>query len=534
MRNYPIPLLGKCKLRSSMAKKMRRGKRSIVRNASKTMEKQMLIQAETIYNDPYIVLPKYDDPVSIKRFKKTRKLIEKIDQVKDDLSKLEKIANKKNLSAAIAGTMLIHHANKAPFLAAAPLSSGNVLYAQRGNATKEHLIGVQHTNDPLLRLFAIKDLALKYKLHIYSWDHSFISTGETANPPEEFVLFVMEKNNLKIKNNIATCSHIKENDLKNKKILTEPYLDIYWKSAKTHIGICQHCAYPNKNFIYEITKYMIEPNLSKDFEVEVIGKVIKQGSEINKYDTKFIDEYLSGSLFDKQMIQKNMNTRLTNLKESDELSYVLDGVSFGKNFEEFIDALHPNNYEKKALLSLLPRYQKSIVVEDVTPNAVIEIVWDDLGLSFLEEIVADKKKASDLYSLPDSPSQILQTAFEMQKHRKILQNLPSYENLPPIASYIHRIGKIYRTDGKEKMIIEAKKYPENTHGKSLCYAFLLSVNKAEDMKWKFKKDEVESGEFLQSYTDTFLTCDSNEYHQSFQDLLTYSGTSIDLDTYLIS
>ena len=234
------------------------------------------------------------------------------------------------------------------------------------------------------------------------------------------------------------------------------------------------------------------------------------------------------------MIQKNMNNRLTSLKESDEISYVLNGVSFENNVEKFVDALHPNKFEKKALEILLPRYQKSIVVEDVTPNAVIEIVWDDLGLAFLEEIIADKKKADDLFSLSDSPSQIIQIAYELQKHRNILKNLPSYENLPSIASYIDKIGRTYRTEGKEKMIIEAKKYPGNTQGKSLCYAFLLVVNKADDMKWKFKKDEVESGEFLQSYAEKFLSCEADKYHQSFQDLLTYSGTSIELKSYLSS
>jgi len=514
-----------------MAKRMRRGHRSIVRNASKSMEKNMLQQAKLLYNDPYIVLPKYEDAFSTKRFKKIRKQIEKIIQIKDDVARLEKASNKKNLSAAIAGTLLVHHAKKAPFLAAAPLSSGSALYAQRGNATKEFLIAVQNTDDPLLRLLAIKDTALKYGLHIYSWNHSFISTGEQANPPDDFIAFVMKKNELHFEKKLATCDHLSSSDLQNKKLIKNPYLHIYWKSADTTIGICQQCSQNNKNTIYELTKYMIEPNLAKDFQINVIGKVIKEETTDETYETSFIDEYLSGKLFDKQMIQKNMNNRLTDLKESEDISYVLNGNSYDHNIESFVEALHPNKYEKKALISLLNKHNRSVVVDNVTPNAVIELLWDEHGLSLLEEIISESNKAKDLFSLSDAPSQIIKLAYEMQKHKEILRNLPIYEKLPPIASFANHIGRVYRTDGKEKLIIEAKKHPENTQGKAIYYAFLLVVDKALDVKWKFKKDEVESGEFLKPYAEKFLHCSPEEYHDALQDFLKYSGTTIDLIKY---
>lgn len=503
--------------------------RSIVRNASKTMEKQMIAQADLLYKDPFIVLPECKDTISEKRFKKERKLIEKVVQIKDDTAKLEKLSNKKLLAGAIAGTLLIHHAQKASFLAAAPMPTGTVLFAQRGNASREHLIAVQHTDDPYLRMFAIRDIAFKFDLHIYSWDNGFISTGEKPNPPAEFVDYIFKMSHLSLKNNIATCGHIPHEHVKDKKVHNKPYIHIYWNSADVTIGICKECAQTKSNFIFDATKYMIEPDISEDFHVNVVGKVIKDDTSTQEVETRFVDDYFIGKLSDRLMIEKNMRNRLDDLKGSSEVKYVLDGKSFDQDAEGFIDALHPNDYEKKALLYLLEKHDQSIVVDDVTPNGVIELLWEEHGQFFLENIVDNKEKAKDLFSLSEVPSQIIKTAFEVKKLKEVLKDLPSYTNLPPIASFADHIARVFRTDGREKMISEAKKHPDNTKGKSLCYAFLLVVGKASDMRWKFKKDEVESGEFLEPYAEKLLHCSPEEYHAALQDLLTYSGTSIDLE-----
>lgn len=179
---YALCLLGMGKLRLFMVSARRRvgccggvriGK-SIVRNASKTTEKQIVEHADAIYKDPYLILPSFQDDSGKKRFKKVLKQIQKVEKVKDNQDKLEKLSNKRNLGGAIAGTLLIHHAQKAPFLAATPLAGGTVLFAIRGNATREQLIGVQHYDDPFLRLLAIRDVVIENNLYVYSWDTGYI------------------------------------------------------------------------------------------------------------------------------------------------------------------------------------------------------------------------------------------------------------------------------------------------------------------------------------------------------------------------
>ncbi len=506
--------------------------KSIVRNASKTIEKQMIEHADKLYENPFLVLPKFQDDISKKGFKKTSKQIEKLEKIKDDTDKLEKISNKRSLAAAIAGTLLIHHAQKAPFLAAAPITSGTVLFAQRGNALREHLIAVQHHDDPFFRLLGIRDIVLKNDLYVYSWDESFVCMGKKAAPPSDFIEFVMKKHELSFSNNIAICPHLSSEKIQNKKIYNHPYLFIHWKSADILIGICKQCASKKTNFLFETTKYLIEPDIQTDFSIEIIGHVLKGEDNDCENETLFINEYFSGRLSDKELIEKNMNQRLKKLKNSSEINYVLNKKSYAQP-EEFINALHPNEHEKNALLFLLDHHQESLVVSDVTPNSVIEMLWKENGIQFLEEIVQDKDKAEDLYTLSESPSQIIKIAYDIKNRKQILKDLPVYENLPPLANFADHLARIYRIEGKDKVIIEAKKHPDGTRGKAISYGFLLAINKAKDFRWKYKKEEIESGEFLKPYIEKLLSCTTDSYDEALQDLLTFSGASIDISKYKI-
>ena len=173
-----------------MVKKIRRV-RTFARTASKPMEKNLIINAKKLKNNPFLVLPNYEDNYSKKTFKKINKSISKIDSIKDNIEKLEKLSNKKGLDGAVAGTILLAHSEKAPYLALARLPTGDITYAQRGRADKLKLIAAQHFNNPIYRLFGIRDIALKRKNFVYSWDEGFISTGNIPNPPHKFINFVL-------------------------------------------------------------------------------------------------------------------------------------------------------------------------------------------------------------------------------------------------------------------------------------------------------------------------------------------------------
>jgi len=99
-----------------MVKKIRRV-RTFARTASKSMEKNLINNAKKLKKDPYLVLPDYTDNYSKKCFKRVKKSLDKVNNILDEINKLEKLSNKKTIDSAVAGTILLSHSEKAPYLA---------------------------------------------------------------------------------------------------------------------------------------------------------------------------------------------------------------------------------------------------------------------------------------------------------------------------------------------------------------------------------------------------------------------------------
>lgn len=504
--------------------------RSIVRNASKTMEKNMIKQSKRLFENPLRVLPEVKDAESEKRFKKIRKQLEKVDGIKDDVKKLEKIAKKKSLAGAVAGTLLIAHSEKAPFLAIAKLPAGTVHYAQRGQAPKEYLIAAQHTDDPFYRIFGIRDIAFKYHLHVYSWDSGFLSTGTNPDPPKEFVDFVLNSLNYTKDGTIVHCPHLSKNYILKDSLIDSPYLHIHWNSADVHVGICQQCASKEKNTIFSLTKYLLADDIDKDFSISVIGSIVKDGPIGTQDETQFIDDYFSGKLTDFQFIEKNMNQRHEQLADKDQQVYVLDGKHY-ESPDDFIKSLHPNSFEEKALQKMLSLHQKPIILSDATPNDVLSLHWESYGKDIIYDITNDEKLTDDILSLSDSPSVMVKTAYDIKNKQNVLAHLPSYQSLPDIASYADELARIYRVQGKQKLFTALRSPPNHPKKRAIAYGMLLVINKQSDMKWKFSKIDIESGEFIKPYLNTLLNGEPEQYHESLQQVLSSCGFSESLDKY---
>ncbi len=507
-----------------MAKRIRRV-RTFARTATKSQEKKLIENAKKLREDPFLILPECPDLGCDKYFGKIKKKLLKISKFKDDIDKLEKFANKKGIEAAFAGTISLAISEKAPYLGVIKFPTGDITYAQRGKAEKEKLIATQHFDDPIWRLLGLKDLSFKKGLNIYSWNNGFVCSGVNANPPDDFVEFIIKKLDFSRKDNVIYCKHIDIKKVKKQESLKEDYISINWKSANILIAICKDCAKSTKNTIFNISKYMLSPNLSDDFKINVISKIKHKKDAFLTPESDLLKKYLSGKLSDYEFIIKNIEKQEDMIKQSDERVFVLNGESFGSDVEKFIEALEPNKHEKKALEFILEKLDEPLIVTDVNSNKILEMFWDKYALDFINSIIDDKDMANSMFHLDDTPTNILTLVFDYKERQKILSELPQFESLPPLANFADSITKTYKTFGQKKAIAEIKKKPDTPKGRSMAYAFLLVFKKGKDTKWKYSKQEIEYGEFLKDYAEKLIESDPKNYRQRLQDLLTVSGSN---------
>lgn len=506
-----------------MVQKQRRMK-SFARTAPKSQEKYLIDNAKKLQENPFLVLPTCTEGAE-KYFKKLRKQLTKIQRYTANEEKLEKLSNKKGLDGALAGTLLLAISEKAPYLAALNFPTGAVTYAQRGKADKEKLIAVQHFDDPVFRLRGIRDIVFKKKLHVYSWDQGYVCTGQGAHPPAEFIEFIKRVIGFPVEKDVIRCSHIRSEVAKKKEYLSVNYLRIEWKPARTIVALCENCAKTTKNTMFTISKYMLQQNLSDDFQIEVMTQVGQHSELSESQKLEHLQGYLAGTLSDYEFIRKIAKSQEEHVKSEEEKILVLDGVSYGTDVARFVDALHPNAHEKTALEFFLTKTQGPLIISKTTPSKILERYWTEYGNEFLCSILDDTSMADSLFNLDDTPANIIMLAFEYQQRSKILSQLPVFVSLPPLAAFADTVARAYMTFGEKKSLAEIKKHPDSPKGKSIAYAFLLALGKAADMKWRFTKDEIEYGEFLMEHAKKLLNCAPAEYRVTLQDLLTASGSS---------
>lgn len=506
-----------------MAKK-KRMTRSFARTAPKSQEKYLIENAKKLQENPFLILPICTED-GARYFQKLRKKITKIHRYCSDEKKLERLSHKKGLDGALAGTYLLAISEKAPYLAALTFPTGDITYAQRGKADREKLIAVQHFDDPVFRLRGITDIVSKKNLHVYSWEAGYICTGKDAHPPVEFVDFIRNKIGFSSQKDVISCPHVPPGTARKKESLPLNYLRIEWKSAQIIIALCENCTKSTKNTMFTISKYMLQRNLSDDFAIEVITQVGKHQSPSDTQKTASLQEYLSGSLTDADFIKKISKSQEDSVKTAEEKILVLDGVSYGADVSRFVEALQPTAYEKTALEFFLTKTQEPLIVSKTTPSKVLDRYWTQYGKEFLESILDDTEKAASLFQLDDTPSNIILLAFEYQQRQTILSRLPVYKNLPPLATFADTVARTYMTFGEKKALVEIKNHPDTPKAKSIAYAFLLALGKGTEIKWKYSKEEIDYGEFLQGYAKKLLTVGPEQYSLVLQELLTVSGSS---------
>ncbi|MBN1280541.1 MAG: hypothetical protein JXA00_02720 [Candidatus Thermoplasmatota archaeon] len=506
-----------------MVKKPRMA-RSLARTAPKSQEKHLVENAKALQQDPFVLLPRCTGE-NEKYFQKLRKQLSKVHRFSHDAAKLEKLAHKRGLDGALAGTLLLALSEKAPYLAALSFPTGDVMYAQRGKADREKLIAVQHFDDPVFRLRGIKDIVFKKNLHVYSWDDGYVCTGTQANPPQAFIEFITHQVGFPVSQDTVTCPHITADVAQKKDYHALNYLRIAWTSAQVTIAICENCAKTTRNTMFTISKYLMHPNLSDDFSIDVITPLRCHQDAVDTSRTTDLQRYLAGQLTDYELIKHRARDHEAQVKQLEERLFVLDGVSYGTEPAQFIDALHPTPYERKALDFFLEHSNEPVIVSKITPSKLIERYWCEYGRDFLATVISDPAMVDSFLHLDETPANIITLAFEYQQRQEILSQLPVFPNLPPLAAFADTVARTYRTFGEHKALSEIKKHPDTPKGKSLAYAFLLAFGKAAEVKWKYTTEESEYGGFLQPHAQKLLEASPQQYATTLQELLIACGSS---------
>ncbi len=499
------------------------------KRASKVQESKLIKNAQKLAEDPLKVIPECRDNCWFCKFGKAEKLIKRISERKEDKRYLEKASRKgPGLAKAVAGTLLLTIDKKAPLLASAKISRGDISYAKKGNAREKYLLGVQYFNDPVIRLLAYFEEAKK-GFYFYSWKDHIVCTGKTDQPPEEYIANRLStiRYRLKTIENNSTCGHSVPSS-------SNSYITLEWGGAGKRFSVCSKCARDDVNLFVHLTEGMLSKDNSETFSLKGRYRLIcaSDCDECSLPKTEQItgelrDKYLSGEISDVELLKDYRRNTRNKLKISP-TAYILGNKCYGTDADAFLKEFEHYDWEEKALKKAVEG--KPIVVDQNSVNELLGAVWDQRGKDIIGIFVDDKDKLEELYKRSEerkiTPRDVLRTAYNIQQRNQQLKNLPSFRSLPPEAKIAHELAMIYKTQGVEEMISHTDGLDiSNTRLKALTYGFLEAFDRGDSHRWRYDRTEIDVGKSLKDFVTRLLGAEGDDYANALQDLVKMSGST---------
>jgi hypothetical protein len=380
----------------------------------------------------------------------------------------------------------------------------------RGKVDKEKLIGMQHFDDPDLRLLAYWDLAREGKMHIYSTEKGLFCALSGPRAPPEYVEEAMS--NLPYRLTEGSCGHNER-----------PAVLVRWRSAGREVRVCAECA-SDTNTAQHLMARVAAPDPFDDLTVSVEHAYTGEGPECKgQFPTppELVRSYLEGALDDVGLIAAHIKAKGEWMRSRGQV-YVLGQECFGKDGGAFLQALKGNELERTALQAVIAR-GVPIVSDQNQAGKVIGELWEAHGQAMLVA-VADQDIATKVLSMRETtPGQMLAEARRLVQEGQVLASLPRYAELGPVGQLADSLARAHKVDGTPSMIRQVERTAKEHLLRAVCFAFLEAVGEGHSRKWQYSQEEKDYGLHLSVSAKAMLESAGEPYHQALSDLLRDCG-----------
>lgn len=496
-----------------------------LRTASKVQENQLISAGKWLAEHPDAIIPKCEEEDRRCNFSKIASKIALVSKNKGDSAFLSRMAKRGDpLVRAYAATILLSVEERAPYLAVARGSEGDIAYAYSPKVRREPLIGLQYFKDPHLRLFAYAHLARKKKLVFYSTKDSVFCSAEGGKAPARFIEETVSRLNLSKRDKSSySCGH---------NLDERGYLQIAFKSSGVSLMVCEKCLGEDRKLMAKIAGRIIARKVQDAFEVKALVRLeclSKCGDcptgDIHGFNYDDIGEYVAGNLGDKQMYEMATEGHLDSIKESKKRILVIGRRCFGDDQSAFAEALATTPSEKEAVLSLLMKHEGPVVVPgNMTTNKFLAQHWDKHGSHLMSELVGHPKdeeppKLSDNVT----PMMVIEKARSHQRAKMIKDSLPQYKSLDKHTSFADSITRAYKSHGSEAALrLTAPVGTEDTHQKSIGLAFRIALGET-GIEWQYTREEIDLAKHLATSARTLLEAEGEEYDVLLRQFMRNAG-----------
>ncbi|HLE96638.1 MAG TPA: hypothetical protein VI997_04640, partial [Candidatus Thermoplasmatota archaeon] len=272
---------------------MARKRRSRIRSAGKVESKDILANARSHLDDPDLAQVECVGSHFFCPLARLNRALADVHARREDEAYLQRRSKSgRGLVKAYAGTLLLARGDgELPYVAQAKLPFGTYPYAMRGTAAAHHYLGLQHWDDPRLRLLAFSDFVKKKRFRFFAVGDAVVCTHRTGPVPAEYVAQEAERLGLTEHDGAWTCPHPQ----------ALPAVLIDWRAAGARVRVCGACGGP-RNTAHALLENAAVPRPGATFGARAELAPIRGAPEVDAHEKEAEERYLSGEIGDAALL----------------------------------------------------------------------------------------------------------------------------------------------------------------------------------------------------------------------------------------
>lgn len=478
--------------------------RTGARTATKTQERDMLDKMARLAEDPRPLVPEWLGPGRSPFDKHARKLA-KIQKIREKPRRLRWAARGKRLWNGYAACLIVEQMQKIPSFAAMKFQGRDIKFVYRTGTGRQALIGVQHYDDPEVRLLGYTREVKAAKVYLVSGADRLVAHPSGAQTPLDLLVELFRDHDCPVLPDGRTlkCPHAEG---------TEPRLAFRVDDIDADVELCTHCLKDiNDSFTVLLDKRILGPRAHLPVERRLLGHLytLRPDNSVGLYEDLAQKAFQEAqhhakenfvSYSDVELLQWTREKLLALLDKRDDGYLLVADELWLTEFESAADAYVDSDLERRALKAAFRIRAPRLKTSDRSLTKILDPYWKEHSETILDGLADGVLKPQELGQLTRlTPSEAIAGLARILGVRERFKEYTQFVDLDPSLEFVVTCLQIQRS-GEQRILVEklqsGAKVPER---RALALALARSVGEQAGIEWQYAPHEKDAASFLEPY-----------------------------------
>lgn len=483
--------------------------RTGAKTATKNQERDYLEKFRFLAQHPEVLVPEWvgggSDP-----FARLRRKLQKVQKIRDSERRLRWASRGKKLWHAYAATLLVEKGGKIPSFASLKFQGRDVKFVYRTGAKRESLIGVQHYDDPEVRLLGYIPYARKKRIYLVSSADTFLAFRAPHPAPVAPLLEALEEAGLKMRESEGSvvCDHDA-----NPYGLAFEVRDLAWK-----VRLCAACAKKlPRTLAAALDSRVLGPKAKVGVQRTPLGAPFQPRSAgsaeeiarlmeaaFRRAEAEAEEKYSSYS--EGELLQWASDQLVRSLEAREGGFLLVDDQLWLGGYAKAAHELGATPLERRALEAAFAERAPRQRVGDAGLHRLLEPAWPEARRKILERLSDGLLRESELAELERlPPTEAISSLARLLAARERFKEILQFQSLDPRLEFVVDCVQMHRSGERNVLSTRLLNGAKADSTRVLSLSVARALGEGPLLEWQFAAHEKDSAAFLDPFVHEVIS-----------------------------